>query len=159
TDKIYLYYGNKKAAGGADAAGTYDASQALVYHFGAAAGAPQDSTAYKSEPSKFTAEVSSASLIGSGAKFSGAQVISIPANGAVHLAARKGLTVSAWVRMDSGQQDAYVAQLADNGHELLLGIKGTQAYVRYSAGPTPIVVQQQGQLTTGEWHHLAMRIG
>src|SRR5882672_1150919 len=46
-DKIYLYYGNKEAAAAADAHGTYDANQALVYHFGAAAGAPQDATAYK----------------------------------------------------------------------------------------------------------------
>ena len=57
TDKIYLYYGNKKASSGADAPGTYDANQALVYHFGAAAGSPQDATGYKSEPAQFTAEV------------------------------------------------------------------------------------------------------
>src|ERR1700756_731141 len=50
TDKIFLYYGNKKAVSAADPAGTYDTNQALVYHFGAAGGSPQDATAYKSEP-------------------------------------------------------------------------------------------------------------
>src|SRR5215469_1748494 len=85
TDKILLYYGNKNATSAADAPGTYDANQALVYHFGAPKGSPQDVTGYKSEPSAFTAEVNPASLIGTGAKFAGAQTISIPATGTVHL--------------------------------------------------------------------------
>jgi len=160
TDKIFLYYGNKKATSGADAAGTYDTNQALVYHFGAPSGLPQDSTGYKNEPKTFTAEVNPASLIGGGAKFSGGQVISIPANGAVHLAAGKGFTVSAWVRFEAAQADAYVAQLADQGKELILGLNGTGAYARYASGTGAATsVQQSGQLTTGEWHHLAMRIG
>jgi biopolymer transport protein ExbB len=159
TDKVFLYYGNKKATSGVDAPGTYDANQALVYHFGAPAGAPQDSTGYKSEPSKFTAEVNPASLIGAGVKFSGSQTISIPAVGAAHLAAGKGLTVSAWVRIESAQTNAYVAQLADKGKELILGINGTQAFARYSGASSPVSLQQSTQLTTGEWHHLAVRIG
>jgi biopolymer transport protein ExbB len=159
-DKIYLYYGNKKATSGADAPGTYDANQALVYHFRAPAGSPQDSTGYKSEPTIFTAEVNPASLIAAGAKFSGAQIISIPASGAVHLAPSKGFTVSAWVRFEAAQSDAYVAELADQGRELVLGIAGTQAYVRYNGGNSaPTSVRQNGQLTTGEWHHVAMEIG
>jgi biopolymer transport protein ExbB len=160
TDKIFLYYGNKNATSDADPAGTYDTNQALVYHFGPPTGAPQDSTGYKSEPTKFTAEVSKASLIGSGVKFNGSEIISIPANGAVHLSAGKGFTVSAWVRFSSAQPDAYVAQLADQGRELVLGINGTQAYARYASGSgAPLTLQQPGQLTTGEWHHLALRIG
>ncbi|HEV7443776.1 MAG TPA: DUF2341 domain-containing protein [Steroidobacteraceae bacterium] len=160
TDKIYLYYGNKKATSGADAPGTYDTGQALVYHFGAPAGSPQDSTGYKSEPTKFTAEVNPASLIGTGVKFAGAQVISIPATGAVRLATGKGLTVSAWVRIEAAQSDAFVTQLADQGRELVMGIAGTQAYARYNGeGAAATTVKQTGQLTTGEWHHLAIRIG
>jgi biopolymer transport protein ExbB len=160
TDKIFLYYGNKKATSGADPAGTYDTNQALVYHFGAAAGSPQDSTGYKSEPKDFAAEVNQASLIGAGVKFAGAQVISVPATGAVRLAAGKGFTVSAWLRFEAAQTDAYVAQLADQGKELVLGLNGTQAFVRYNGGgAAAVTVQQTSQLTTGEWHHLAMRIG
>ena len=160
TDKVYLYYGNKKSAGAAaDAPGTYDTSQALVYHFGAPKGSPQDSTGYKSEPGAFDAEVNPASLIGSGVKFAGAQKISIPANGALHVTAGKGFTVSAWVRFAAAQTQADVAQLADQGKELVLGVAGTQAFARYVDGGTPIEVQQQGQLTTGEWHHLALTLG
>jgi biopolymer transport protein ExbB len=159
TDKIFLYYGNKKAPSGVDAAGTYDTNQALVYHFSADKGAPQDATAYKSEPSAFNAEVTSASLIGGGVKFGGAQTISIPANGAVHLAAGKGFTVSAWVRFEAAQSQADLVQLSDQGRELVMGVSGTQAFVRYTGGSQPVNITQSTQLTTSEWHHLAMRIG
>jgi biopolymer transport protein ExbB len=161
TDKIYLYYGNKKATSAADAAGTYDTNQALVYHFAGTKGGPQDSTAYKSEPSAFNAEVSPISLIGSGAKFSGTQTISIPANGAVHMTAAKGFTLSAWVRIPAAESNAYVAQLADSGREVVLGIAGNQAFVRYAAvsGSDATTVTQSTQLTNAEWHHLAVTIG
>jgi biopolymer transport protein ExbB len=159
TDKVYLYYGNKKAPTADDPHGTYDANQALVYHFGAAKGSPQDATAYKSEPTSFDADVNSASLIGAGAKFSGSQTIVIPANGAVHLAAGKGLTVSAWVRFEAAQSQAVVAQLADQGRELTLGIAGSQAFARYNGGASPVQLTQTAALTSGEWHHLAVRIG
>jgi biopolymer transport protein ExbB len=161
TDKIFLYYGNKNAPPGADAAGTYDTSQVLVYHFGAPAGSAQDVTAYKSEPSTFNAEVNPASLIGAGVKFAGAQTITIPANGAVHLAPGKGFTLSAWSRIEAAQSasQTYIAQLADQGRELVLGIAGTQAFARYVGSGAPVALTQSGQLTTGEWHHLAVRIG
>jgi biopolymer transport protein ExbB len=159
TDKVFLYYGNKSAPAAADAAGTYDTNEALVYHFGAAKGTPQDATGYKSEPSAFDVDVSPASLIGSGAKFAGAQTISIPANGAVHLAAGKGLTVSAWVRFEAAQSQVYVAQLADQGRELVLGINGSQAFARYNGGGQPVTVTGTAALTPSEWHHLAVRIG
>jgi biopolymer transport protein ExbB len=159
TDKIYLYYGNKSAASAADPAGTYDTNQALVYHFGAAKGTPRDATAYKSEPTAFDAEDNPASLIGAGAKFAGAQTISIPATGAVHLAAGKGFTVSAWTKFEAAESNAYLAELADHGKELVLGINGTQVFARYNGGGQPVTVTQAGQLTTGEWHHIAMSIG
>jgi biopolymer transport protein ExbB len=161
TDKIFLYYGNKNATSAADAAGTYDVDQALVYHFGAPRGAPQDVTAYKTEPSAFNAEVNPASLVGAGVKFAGAQTISISATGTVHLQPSKGFTLSAWARFDAAQaaSQAYIAQLADQGRELVLGIAGTQAFARYAGGGSPVTLTQTDQLKTAEWHHLAVRIG
>jgi len=160
TDKIFLYYGNSAAQPGAAAAGTYDKSQALVYHFGPAAGAPQDSTSYKTEPSAFTAEVNAASLIGTGARFAGAESISIPATGALRLVPAQGLTISAWVRIDAAQPSAYVAALEDGGKSLILGLDGTTIFARWNGADAPAVVVQSGvQMTTGEWHQLALRVG
>ncbi len=133
-----------------------------MYHFGAPKGAPQDSTGYKTEPQVFGAEVNPTSLIGAGAKFAGAQTIAIPASAAMHFAPAKGFTLSAWVRFENAQQgQAYLAQLADQGRELVLGIAGTQAFVRYGGSGAPntvITVTQSGELTANEWHHLAIRI-
>jgi biopolymer transport protein ExbB len=160
TDKVYLYYGNKKAVAAADAGGTYDTNQALVYHFGAPKGSPQDSTAYKSEPSAFGPEIVTTSLIGSGVHFGGAQAIAIPANGSVHMTAAKGFTLSAWLRIAASQTNANVAQLADGGHELVLGINGNQAFARFSpAAGTPVTVTQSTQLTSNDWHHVGVIIG
>ena len=159
TDKIFLYYGSKKAQKGADAGGTYDTNQVLVYHFGAAAGSLQDSTSYKTEPSAFTAAVNPASLIGSGAQFKGAETITTSATAALHLAPAQGLTLSAWVRVEAAQQQAYIAALQDAGKELALGINGTQAFASIGAAGAPTVVTQTTALTTGEWHHLAVRAG
>jgi len=161
TDKIFLYYGTKKTVPAAsDAAGTYDTSQVLVYHFGAPKGSPQDSTGYKVEPSAFNAEVNPASLIGSGVKFAGGQTITVPANAGMHFAPSKGLTVSAWARIASAQSgQAYIAQLADQGREIVLGLNGDQAFVRYAGGGAPVTVTQTAHLTPNEWHHLALRLG
>ncbi|HTU66637.1 MAG TPA: DUF2341 domain-containing protein [Steroidobacteraceae bacterium] len=158
TDKIFLYYGNKDAAGAADVAGSFDKNQALVYHFGAAANTPQDATAYKNEPREFTAEVNPASLIGSGATFAGGQAITIPASPTLRLLPAQGITLSAWVRVEAAQTQAYVAQLAENGRELVLGIEGQQAFARYTDG-APVQVASTSALSTGEWHHLALVAG
>ena len=160
SDKIFLYYGNKKAQKASDPGGTYDVNQALVYHFGAPPGSPQDSTSYKTEPSAFKATVNPASLIGSGAQFKGAETITIPASSALHLAPAQGITLSAWVRIEAAQQQqTYVAALQDAGKALVLGINGTQVFASISAGGAPTQVTQSAGLTTGEWHHLAARAG
>ena len=158
--KFYLYYGNENAGSASDPAGTYDDHQVLVYHFGPAKGAPQDSTHYKSEPTAFNATVNPASLIGAGASFSGSQTITVPATGALHLTAAQGYTVSAWVRFSAAETSADVVQLSGSGRQLVLGIAGTQAFARYQDGSgAPVSVQQTGQLTTGDWHHLALSLG
>jgi biopolymer transport protein ExbB len=165
TDKLFLYYGNKKAQAGADAGGTYDKNQVLVYHFGAAAGSAQDATSYKTEPSAFKAVVNPASLIGSGAQFKGAETITTPATAGLRLIPKQGFTLTAWVRVEAAQSQAYVAVLQEAGKELVLGINGTQAFARINDGsgsPVSIVqsaAQGNGALSTGEWHHLGVRVG
>jgi biopolymer transport protein ExbB len=159
TDKIFLYYGNKEAAAGADAPGTFDKNQALVYHFGPAAGAPQDVTGYKSEPIAFEAEVNPASLAGSGARFSGAQVITIPAQGALRHVPAQGLTMSAWVRIEANAARATVAALEDANGAIVLGLDGTKAFAETRAGGQTALAAATSDLTLSDWHHLALTVG
>jgi biopolymer transport protein ExbB len=158
TEKVYLYYGNTKAPGGADAPGTYDANQVLVYHFGGEA-TPTDVTAYGNNPKTSTAEANSASLIGGGAKFNGAASISVPSTASLRLLPDKGATLSAWVRIEAPQADAYVMELANQDRALALGINGTQVFARVSnKGQVTASAQSAGVLVAGQWHLLTLTV-
>jgi biopolymer transport protein ExbB len=160
-DKIYLYYGNKDAAAASDPGATYDANQALVYHFGPAAGTPQDSTAYKTDPSAFQAGVTPAALIGSGAQFTGNTVITIPAAGALLHDPAKGYTISAWLRIGAAPQGrAYVAALEDGNGAIVLGLDGARVFAETDSGGQTVTVLQTGDgITPEEWHHVALTLG
>lgn len=159
TQKIYLYYGNPEAPTAADAAGTYDARQALVYHFPGDAAAARDSTGYESEPAASTAEINPASLIGAGLRFSGATSVTIPVNAALRFVPSQGYTVSAWVRIENPQSRAYVFALQDDAGSLGLGIDGVKLFASSGPAAAPTVIEQTGDgLATSTWHHVALRI-
>jgi biopolymer transport protein ExbB len=155
SDKLLVYYGNADAKAGADVAGTYDASQALVLHFGETAGLPQDATDYKNHVSASTAAPLAASFSGGGLKFSGKESATVPESGSLHFAPQQGLTLSAWVKIDAAQSHAVVVDFADSSHEFVLGIEGEQPVARYG-GANPVTVTAAGGLASGAWHHLAL---
>jgi biopolymer transport protein ExbB len=155
TDKIYAYYGNPDAPGAADAPGTYDASQVLVLSFAEPSGLPQDSTAYKNNPTASTAVVTPASLIAGGAKFSGKEMITVPATASLRLLPNQGLTASAWMRMEQAQK-ATILALADQGKSLEVAVDGARLTARLTAGGAPVVVTQTTDLALSQWHHVAV---
>ncbi len=160
SDKLYLYYGNPSAESAADVPGTFDVNQALVLEFTQASGLPLDATAYKNNSNAATAELEPASLIAGGARFSGGQSITIPASPSLRLLPNQGFTASAWVKVDGAQKQAYLLALADQGRELVLGIDGTRAFAHYSGGGAPVTItQSSGELSAGDWHHLALTAG
>jgi biopolymer transport protein ExbB len=160
TEKVYVYYGNSNATASADQTGTFDVNQALVLEFNQSSGLPLDSTAYKNNPTQSTAELDRASLIGGGAKFEGAQSITVPASASLRLLPAQGLTLSAWVKADGPQKRASILSLSEQNRELTLGIDGTHAFARYAGGGAPVTVTQStGEVAAGEWHHLALTAG
>jgi biopolymer transport protein ExbB len=161
TDKIYLYYGNAEASAAADAPGTYDAKQSLVYHFAEAVGSqPADSTGNKNNPTAATVELNPASLIGGGARFSGSTSISVPTSPSLRVVPAQGATLSVWVRFESPQSQAFLAALEGDGAEFVLGIDGSKAFARITGVNGAInLAQAQGELSAKAWHHLAVRAG
>jgi len=158
SEKIYAYYGNADAAPGADAPGTYDASQVLVLSFSEAAGPPLDMTAYKNNPSASTAALTPASLIGGGAKFAGKESITVPATASLRLLPNQGLTASLWIRVEQPQQAAVLA-LSDQGKELALSIDGSKFVARAALGAAPVTVTQASDFSLNQWHHVALTAG
>jgi biopolymer transport protein ExbB len=158
TEKVYLYYGNSDAQSAADVAGTYDASQVLVLSFSDAGGTPADATAYKNNPASSTAELTPASLIGGGAKFSGKESITIPASPSLRLLPGQGFTASAWVRVEQAQQSVLFA-LQDGSKELSLGIDGTKFIARAALNGAPVTVSPTSDFSLSQWHHVALTAG
>lgn len=155
-EKIFLYYGNKSAPAGADAPGTYDASQALVYHF-EGDGPARDVTAYGNNASASTAVANPASLIGSGARFTGAGAITVPTTASLRVVPAKGATFSSWVRIEAPQTDAYVFEMGDAARALILGVEGTQVTVSLQAGGQVVASARSSDvLVAGQWHYLAV---
>jgi biopolymer transport protein ExbB len=160
TEKIYLYYGNPNAPSAAEVPGTYDANQALVLHLSETAGNPVDSTAFANAVATSNAELSAASLIGGGATFAGANAITVPSSASLRLVPAKGLTMSAWLRLDAEQTDAHLLSLVDGPRALVLGVNGLSAYARLLDGSSaPAEVRTAPTLVAGQWHHLAVTAG
>jgi biopolymer transport protein ExbB len=155
SDKIYAYYGNADAPAAADIPGTYDTSQVLVLSFAESSGLPQDSTAYKNNPSASTAILTPASLIAGGAKFTGKESITVPATASLRLLPNQGLTASAWVRMDQGQNATIIA-LTDQGKSLQIGVSGTKFTAQLTGAGSPALVTQTSDLAMKQWHHVAV---
>ena len=68
---LYMYSGNSKTAKADDAANTYDANMAAVYHFAEKDGLPKDSTVNNNNSSQIVGKLGEGSLIGGGATFDG----------------------------------------------------------------------------------------
>jgi biopolymer transport protein ExbB len=158
SDKIYAYYGNADAPNAADPSGTYDVSQVLVLPLSESSGLPLDLTAYKNNPSASNAALTPASLIGGGAKFSGKETITVPATPSLRLLPTQGLTASAWLRIEQGQQ-ATVLSLADQGKSVELAIDGSKMIARAALDGPPVTVTQATDLSLNQWHHVALTIG
>ncbi len=155
-DKFYLYYGNPKGTAAVDAAGTYDPGQSVVYHFAEAAPAAQDSAGYRIEPQSSSATFQPASLIGSGVRFDGANLIAVAAAPALQIVPAKGYTMSAWVKPEGAQKQATVVAVQEGAKQLVLGIDGERAYALWRDGGRELRVAQPGGTVAGEWHHLAL---
>ena len=158
TDKFYMYYGNASAPNAGDATGTYDNDQVVVLHFSEPSGKPSDSTAYKNDAAESTAELTAASLIGGGLKFSGAQLVTIPASGTLRLLPTQGLTATAWVKLDAPQRAATVVALTDGSKQLAINLDGMRPAARYAGDGAPVSVVGASDLTPG-WHHLGVTLG
>jgi len=159
SDFVYLYYGNSKAPAGGEPAATYDTNQVLVYHFSDTNGIASDATAYKNQPTQAGPQLTNASLIAGGARFDGTAAIKLADAPTTRVVPNQGVTVSAWIKLDGAQQDAYLVAAQDpSGRALVLGMNGASAYARLVGGVTSPTVASP-DLTLGDWHHVALSAG
>ena len=154
--KIWMYYGNKKAVPSGDPAATFDPDYALVYHFDGPAGAPPtDKTANHLTALTAAGGVDEASIIGKGAKFTGAGGVSIPAAPALAAAAGAPFTFSAWVKTTGPQARAALFVRRDGGSATIVGLDGGVPFVEVRGGSGAPRLAATQPLTPGQWAHIA----
>ena len=148
-DFLWLYYGNPNAAAGEDAKGSFDAPQALVYHFAEKEGAPRDSTANANHASRTTAKPAVAGLIGGGESFDGGNEVAIAASPSLKASAA-GLTMSFWVK-PAGADDAVLFS-GDGANALKIALRGGKWVAQAGA----LATAPAGAVVPGAWQHLAV---
>lgn len=154
TEKIWMYYGNMEAVASADAAASYDVNTVLLYHF--PEGDPaRNFTAYEAS-TNITAEISPASIIGSGIRFDGTTGFQINDNPALQDPA-SGLSVSVWVRASGMQDDAYLFQRTDGSTSLTLAVDQNMLYARMENG-IAVETPRVPAISPDNWHHVALTI-
>lgn len=151
----YLYYGKKDASAGSDPAASYDAAQALVWHFGAD-GPARDATANGNHASTSTAAWQPGSLIGGGVRLDPGMAIGAPAAASLVFDPAQGLTLSLWVKTDGAQTGA-LAEFGTPEQGLVLALEGGVPVVN-RLGAAPAQVRAAAPLTAGTWQHLAVTL-
>jgi biopolymer transport protein ExbB len=156
SDGFWMYYGNKEAQDGSDAAGTYDANQALVFHFDDKSAPPQDSTAYGNHAARSLAAPESAGWIGSAARFAAAGAIEVNPSPSLQLDPAKGWTFSAWIKIDQGQPEAYIFRAGEGANALELVLRNATVVARYVKGGKPTETSPAPVQQPGQWRHVAV---
>jgi biopolymer transport protein ExbB len=149
-DSIWVYFGNPAAAAGDDAKGSYDTTQALVYHFTEKEAVPQDTTANANHAAKSTAKATPTGLIGGGLAFDGAAELVLPSTPSLKSNAN-GMTLSMWIK-PADAADAPIYTQTEGAGPLKLSQKGGKLVAQSGA----LTATSSAPLSPGAWQHIAV---
>ena len=154
---IWLYYGNPKAESVNDPKKTYDADTSLVYHFNEHGAPAGDSTANASNAQNAGVAVDG-SMIGTGVRFDGKAVITVPASDSLKWIDGQPMTWSAWFKPNILQPKGEIFSRRDGTNAFIIGLDNGVPYVEVTGAggtqssrngtPAPVAVNS--------WHHLAV---
>jgi biopolymer transport protein ExbB len=150
TDFIWVYYGNPNAAPASESKTSFDAAQALVYHFGEREAVPQDATANANHAASSTAKPLPAGLIGSGLTFDGEGQFALPSAPSLRSAA-DGLTVSLWVKPNEASEATLYSQ-GEGAAALRLSLRGGRWVVQAGS----LTATSASPAVAAAWQHLAV---
>ena len=149
---IWMYYGNENAMGGQDPGGTFGINQTAAYHLGEVEGSPQDSSANGNHAATFFGGQGLPGVIGNGIALNGAGDRMVVAESPA-LDFSSGFSLSAWVRINLSQTDAWLFSRRNTNGSLVVGIDGSKLYAMVN-GPDGIIAQtdRSADLPIGSWH-------
>lgn len=149
---IRMYYGNENALGGQDHGGTFDIAQVAAYHLGEVEGPPQDATANENHAASFSGGQGLPGVIGNSFSMNGAgDRVVFPETPSMDFSS--GFTLSAWVRINMPQADAWLFARQGAAGSLVVGVEGTKVYAAIgSSDGNAIVTEKSTDLPVGSWH-------
>lgn len=154
---IWLYYGNETAAAGEDKKSTFDTLHQAVFHFNEIENLPQDASSYGHHASEYSGGLGMAGAIGNGATFTGSgSVLVIPESPAFSFSG--GMTFSAWIKMFSPQDDAYLLYRGADQNFISIGVRDANLIVQINDGNQVYVNDPTTAIPLDSWHHLAVTI-
>jgi biopolymer transport protein ExbB len=155
---IWLYYGNKNAAGTQDAAQSYDPYEAAVFHFAEAEGDPKDVSNQQNHAIRFSGGQGLPGVSGLGVALNGgSDLMAVGPSDALVLT--NGATFTAWVRLGAAQTEGTLLHREDAGNRWVVGIDGTAVFsTLVKTSGEKAAVENAGDLTIGSWHHVAVTL-
>jgi biopolymer transport protein ExbB len=155
---IWLYYGNKNAAGAQDAAQTYDPNEAAVFHFSESEGNPKDASSHQNHAVRFSGGQGLPGVSGLGVALNGGTDL-MAIGPSDTLALTNGATFTAWVRLGSPQAGGTLLYREEAGNRWAVRIDGTAVSASLvKASGEKAVVEKAGDITIGSWHHVAVTL-
>jgi biopolymer transport protein ExbB len=149
--KIFLYFGNPEAPAPGKGTDAYGKDLAAVYHFSEAGSAPADATSNGNNAAA-AAMAADGAIIGSGARFTGTNTVTLNATGSLAWSADGEATISMWLKFAAPQAGAV----------LLSRGEGAQAFKILLENGVP-VVQSGGvrsaagnPLASNSWNQIAI---
>jgi len=150
-DQIFLYFGNPNAPAPGKSENAYGKTLAAVYHFSEAGSAPADATSNGNTAAAPALEADGA-IIGSGARFTGLNTVTLNATKSLAWSAGGSATISMWVKFATPQANAVLLSRGENAQafKILLdnGVPVVQSGTTRSATGNP--------LAANTWNHIAI---
>jgi biopolymer transport protein ExbB len=159
---VWLYYGNRDAAGAQEPGATYDPNQAAVFHLNDLEGNPRDSGPNQNHAVRFSGGQGLPGVIANGIALNGgSDRLAVAYSESLNF--QNGFSFSAWVRIGAPQKDAWLASQEDADsryvNRWVIGVEGTRVFASISKfGGDKAAVENAGELTIGAWHHVAVTV-
>lgn len=147
--QVWLYFANKNAPVGEDAAGSFDPDYVAAYHFAENPGQPSaDSTANKNNSTNPPPGINASGIIGASARFPGQGALTVAETPSLALPAGSALTFTAWVK--PGQLAGEQAIFARG--PLIIGLNAGAPFVAVGSAR----VQSSATVKQNDWTHVGV---
>ena len=156
---VWMYYGNRAAPAGFDAAGSYDVATVAVYHYAETAGLPRDSSAFGNHFTEGTVNLNQPGVLDRAAAFDSPSFLRVPANPALASPAGEGFTVSTWLKLTRTQDLGRILTFGTEPAGFHVEVVNNNLLLRQKTPGKESIVQTTTPLAAGRWYHVAVIVG